>query len=249
MTTVSYFTQFTNKEGQGVENMICQLLQRVFSPDYNGKSPASLFTKQEWKALPLQRIKKGEAFIQFGFAAEMVYFLLQGQVRVSVVTSEGAQAVIDSIEAPHLFGVTEAVQGKQQYSARVEGASSCLVAAVPAQEFLRQVYGDAKASQTLILFLATIANEIMDKAERKAIRKPREILLYYLYQYGKKHTRPCRLSLTRKALSEELHINLRTLYRYLAVCEQEGVLLLEGGKVVITEEGFKRLEVFANENK
>lgn len=232
-----------------MEVEVCPLLQKVFSPAYDSKNPAEMFTKQEWKALPLQRVKKGEPFIQLGFNADMVYFLLQGHVKVSVVTPEGRQAVIDSIEAPHLFGVTEAVQGKKQYSARVEGASSCLVAAVPAQEFLRHIYEDATASKTLIWFLAKLANVNMDKAERKAIRQPREILLYYLYQYGERHKRPCRLQVTRKALSEELHINLRTLYRYLSYCEKEGAILLEGGKIVITEEGFAKLAVFANENK
>ena len=81
----------------------------------------------------------------------------------------------------------------------------------------------------------------MDKTEIKAIMPPKDIVGNFLYMRSAGYSLPHTINDPRSAISEELHINLRTLYRYLAYFGQQGCIELIRGKIVVTADGFHKL--------
>lgn len=218
------------------------MLERLFSKPYTPATPKIHFTENEWKQLQAYSIPSGQTFIQWGFPVDSVWFLLRGRIRVSVSSADGQAAVVDTIEGPHLLGVLEAVRSLPIYTASVKTAQECLLVCLSADEFLASVYQDPGASKILIEYLCWLASASMDKSELKAIKTPKELLLGYLYQRSTEQKLPYTITSTKKSISEELHINLRTLYRYLDELGADGYLETCKGKIVIQPSHYEKLK-------
>lgn len=218
------------------------LLNRLFANDYTPTSPEQYFSAEEWSELTIHHFPKGKTIIKWGFPATTIWFMLRGRAKVLVSSTEGQQAVVDSIEAPHIFGVIEAVRELSIYSASVVADRECILVGVPKDEFFNAVYHDTEDAQVLIKYLVWLASASMDKTELKAIVKPKELLLRYLYRYSRDQQLPYRMPTTKKAISEELHINLRTLYRYLDELQLQGYFETQRGRIVITEQNYRNLK-------
>lgn len=199
---------------------------------------------EERKLIAPYALPRGAAILHCAFPADSVYFVLEGAVRVVVDTQDGREAVIDVFDAPHIVGALEVLRGKEAYGASVFAATECTVARVPAQEFLDGLAQNADASFIMLRYLAWLASYSMDKSELKALAPPKDILGRFLYLAGVGRTLPCTVRYTRRAISDELHINLRTLYRYLAQMEEDGFIELRHGKIVLTSQGLAKLEQF-----
>ncbi len=218
-----------------MENRAGLLLNTLFAGGSVFKPPAKL------ENIILRQVPAGRAFLLRDTPADTVYFLIEGTARVVVSSSDGREAIIDVVDAPHLFGVTEVVGERPVFGATCAAATDCTIAKLPAEEFLAGVHSSPSASALLIRYLAWLATRNMDKTEIKAIMPPKDIVGNYLYTRSEGCSLPHTLSDTRSAVSEELHVNLRTLYRYLAYFEQQGCIQFIHGKIVVTAEGFEKL--------
>lgn len=225
-----------------MDNRTWNLLEHMFIlPEREAGRPNIRTAAESW-GLPLYRLERGEVFLHGGDAADTAFFLLDGTARVVLATKDGEEGTIDEVSAPHIFGITEVIQSRASYGASVVAASACLIARLPAEEFLANIRQSADAGFTLIRYLAWVATRNMNKAKLKALATPKTILGEYLYQAGLGRPLPFTLRQSRKSISEELHINLRTLYRYLAQFKEQGYIQILRGRVIITEAQFKKLE-------
>ena len=214
----------------------------MFSDGYDPLTTDKLFATGPLQGITPHHVGKGTTFIHNDFPADTVHFLLHGTVRVVVGTPDGREIAIDVQEAPDLFGVIEAVQGQPVYTGSVVTVTDCLFARQSAERFLESVYSHVGASGIMVRYLVWLAARNMRQAELKAIATPKDNLAFYLYTRAAGRPLPCMLGDTRKAISEQVHINLRTLYRYLAQFEEEGAIHLKHGKIVVDEAGLKKLE-------
>ncbi len=82
----------------------------------------------------------------------------------------------------------------------------------------------------------------MNTSELKSMIHPRDMLGHHLFHLAEDQALPFIVPSTRVHLAEDLHMNLRTLYRYLDKLHQEGYIELNHGKVVINKECFLKMK-------
>ncbi len=80
----------------------------------------------------------------------------------------------------------------------------------------------------------------MEHAETQSTFPKKDIVGYYLYLKSCDSI-PYICPLRRSELADFLHINLRSLYRYLDIMKSEGMIKLRKGKIIIDIECFKIL--------
>lgn len=229
-----------------MENHSFLLLNTLFGGGFSPAGAGALFQPGGPLAgVTPHHVAKGDTFIHSGFPADTIHFLLRGTARVIVGTREGKEVAVDVQEAPDLFGVIEVLQGQPVYSGSVAALTDCLFARQSAEKFLDAVYGRPEASAIMLRYLVWLAERNMRAAELKAIATPKDALAHHLYRRCAGRPLPCVLADTRRTLSEQTHINLRTLYRYLAQFEAEGFIRLAHGKIVVDEASYKKLAALA----
>lgn len=222
------------------EQNIAVLMRTFFTDTYK---PTNL--KQHLANAPselVQNVPAGRTFIQGGLPANRIYMMLTGSAKVVVCSTEGICTTVDRIDAPHLFGITEVIQKTPYFGASVITSASCHLVCVPAQQYLRIINEDLACAQVTIRYLAWLATRNMDKSELKAVAMPIEILGKYLYERCAGNPLPYIVPATRKQISEELNINLRTLYRYLDILKARGLADVQQRKIIITPAAFSHLK-------
>ncbi|MDR0406060.1 MAG: Crp/Fnr family transcriptional regulator [Clostridiales bacterium] len=215
------------------------ILTTAFSGGYDPRLAERLFASggaEERQALI--RLDKGETFIHQGFDADSVYILLRGAAKVVVFSMEGNSAVVDVVRAPHCFGLPEVLQELPVYSASAQTTTGGLIAKIPSSEYLTAVAEDREAAAVSLRYLAWLAKRNMDKLELKAIAHPRDILARFLHQNCIGKPLPHVIKLTKGQIAEELHINLRTLYRYMTRLADAGLIQIQHGKIVIDQSNY-----------
>ncbi|MDR1540509.1 MAG: Crp/Fnr family transcriptional regulator [Clostridiales bacterium] len=223
------------------------IIKVAFADGFDPKQLEQSFFKEISQSKEIfLHVKKGEIFVRQGFPADRMHILLRGAARATVLSQDGECAVLDVLNAPTFFGITEIILEQALYGASVQADSECVLACMPASEYLSMIHEDNGAAFATVRHLAWLAKRNMDKSKLKAIACPKNILIYFLCQSSEGKTLPYTVTLTRKQLSEELHINLRTLYRYLEQLESEGMIKLYHGKIVISKKARSLMEEFCD---
>ena len=221
-----------------IQLLLCGIFAAHFSPQKVEYSLSNINFDQP----PFIRLKSKKNLLHEGFSVEHLFILVKGNVKVTVSAADGTCATVDTIQAPNLIGITELLLNLVTYKANVETSAECIFAKVTPQEFKNAIYSDLNTSKIMIDYLARLAYRNMYKSTIQATLCPINRFVSYLYQHTLNKTRPYTFSYTRKDIAEELHINLRTFYRYIVRLQKEGILHLVRGKIVISEEEFQKIQ-------
>lgn len=170
-----------------------------------------------------------------------IFFLLEGRVAVMNYIPWMDDNVIDYFQAPSVFGLVEYLNGDESYTAYVKAETRCRLLRFPIKEFDRMAKTDVSLCYQALLLLGKTTKESMNSSEVKKLLRPADSLGNYLFQLAQRSGIPYVYPLTRTVLAEELHMNLRTLYRYIDKMQKSGLILLRRGKIVIEKEQYERL--------
>ncbi|MEG1887324.1 MAG: cyclic nucleotide-binding domain-containing protein [Oscillospiraceae bacterium] len=194
------------------------------------------------KGCHFRHLYSGEVFIHSGFCACKVCILLRGSAKVICYNNSGLASIQDRLIAPQMFGLMEAIDGRISYAASVEADSPSYIMEVPVHLFRSLIDECNSAAQVIIRNLCYMAVRNMNNVEYYALNRPQETLVLYLYRSCMGQPLPYVLTSNRKLLAEILHINLRSLYRYLNELKSDGVCNTVKGKITITQEAFVKLK-------
>ena len=130
--------------------------------------------------------------------------------------------------------------------ATVSALDECWYLTFPGELFLEAVLSDRELTLKILRFLASFAGGSIDRVNELAQYTNRENVLLCLYRYSRGQPLPFVFKKSKRALAEELAMNLRTLYRQLDAIEGEGLIQRVGGKIWIGERESGRLEEAAS---
>ncbi|MCI8639281.1 MAG: Crp/Fnr family transcriptional regulator [Coprococcus sp.] len=184
--------------------------------------------------------EKGRTIIYQKDPAKYFYLLLGGRVTIMNRISWSVDSIIDYVEPPHILGLIEFIMNIPSYTAFVVAETHCFLFRIPAADFICILRQNNELCYHTLVVMGKISDHSMNLAEKKQLFRPKDMLGHYLYLQAQ-HKTPYVCPLTRKALSELLDINLRSLYRHIDYMEQNGFLSLQRGKIVIDREHFDRL--------
>lgn len=183
-----------------------------------------------------------QTLINCGLPANKVYVLLNGSCLIVCYSHDGKASVQDSLQAPQIFGLTELICDQQCYSASVVGDKTGMVLAIPSTLFMQAIRNDLAACQAIIKYLAYLARRNMDAWEYSNLYAPQDTLVLHLYTWSREQQLPYTLKMERNDLAEFLHIQVRSLYRYLDNLKNQNMCCTVNGKITITEENFQALK-------
>lgn len=186
------------------------------------------------------QIKKGETIITQGQPADYIYILLSGEGVVLNNIDWNINNTIDEVNAIDCLGITEFLTEKKEYTGFVIAKTDCYLLKVHNSEFYEILSSSFDICFSILKILAKVTTHAMEHAETQSTFPKKDIVGYYLYLKSSDFI-PYVCPLKRSELADFLHINLRSLYRYLDAMASEGMIKIRKGKIIIDIECFKKL--------
>lgn len=172
-----------------------------------------------------------------------MYFLLSGHMSVLNQIDWSDDNIVDSLEPLDIIGFIEYLNNIETYTSYVVADTKCVLYRMPIKDFAKLIQTNASLCYKTLLVFAKITESNMNRAEIHSLFHAKDVLGYFLYLQAEKSSNfPFICPMTRSMLSDKLHINLRTLYRYIDFMKENGFLCLKNGKIMITKEHFANLK-------
>jgi len=214
-------------------------LEIIFKKEYNLNTPFSSLSG----LVPRNQLitaEKGQTFICQKDPVKYLYVLIKGRAAVLNHIIWNNDNIIDYVESLEILGLVEYLNSMNVYTAYVVAETKCIMLRIPVEIFSHIIQENAFLCYQALLILGKVTESNMNRAETNSTFHPKDQLGHYLFLQAK-HVTPYICPMSRMDLSEYLHINLRTLYRYIDFMEENGFLTLRKGKIVIEAEHLRKL--------
>lgn len=218
---------------------INDFLRKILSENYDKRNPLKAFNSFSY-AGSLYFVNPGDVILYQMDPPDYFYLLLSGKALVMNRTLSGDSCVVDIVSATDILGLLEVLNDHPGYAADVVAETKCCIFRIPASYFTKLLEQDGTLCFQALRILGKVAATDMRFAETKALFSSWDVLGFHLYLLSFQ-SRPHKCTGTRAQLADTLHINLRTLYRYIDQMKNKGYLTLEHGKIVITEDNYAKL--------
>lgn len=166
------------------------------------------------------KIKQNEYLVRKEFYAEHIYVLLKGELNALFFDSEGKVTITNIFLDDGIFGAIEAINNNLYYKSDLIAYSDIEIIKIKKEDFLEKLKNDPNFLKEMMLFLSNLSEELIDTISYMMEVKP----IIRLINFFKEH----RVAKHKKSyIAKVTSINERTLYRYLARLEKEGVIKRE----------------------
>ncbi|MFO7683951.1 MAG: Crp/Fnr family transcriptional regulator [Chloroflexota bacterium] len=185
-----------------------------------------------------RRIQAGEFFFHQGEESNLLYILMDGQVKLVQVTEAGNQVVIGYVGPGGGLGIVVALSN-MPYPLSAEAMEPCLAVGWQRDEMkalLRRYPQLALNSLEMVgERFAQLQDRFQDLATRRVEQRVARALLRLVRQFGKKLAQGVLIDipLTRQSLAEMTGTNLYQVSRIVSRWEKEGVVQSENQKIII----------------
>ena len=149
---------------------------------------------------------------------------------------------VDYIEPLQILGLVEYLNQIPYYTAYVITETPCTLIRLTVDKFIRIIQSDAMLCYYTLVLMGETSQTNMNTSELKSMIHPRDMLGHHLFHLASNQSLPYTVPCTRIQLAEDLHMNLRTMYRYLDRLNQKGYIQLVHGKIVINESCFSKMK-------
>lgn len=187
-------------------------------------------------------IYSDEIFINAGDPISSLFILIKGNVKIKSVSTSGDNAIIASLSAPQILGITEFLRRMDTFGASVYADGDCQVIKVSVTQFEDTLNEYPDSYRILAPYLASLAIQNMNESESRLILNNEERLGLYLLNSCQLKTFPYQIRDTRERIARNSHLNLRTLYRYIDEFVEKGLLSRSRNRLYITAEQYKKLQ-------
>jgi CRP-like cAMP-binding protein len=131
--------------------------------------------------------RKGQSIFSQGDAADTVFYIQQGKVKVTVVSGQGKEAVVAILEADTFFG-EGCLAGQAQRISTVVTMTDCVIARLEKAAIVRVIHEEPAFSEMFIAHLlgrsirveADLVDQLFNSSEKRLAR-----LLLLLANFGK----------------------------------------------------------------
>ncbi len=214
-----------------MNNYTISALYKILNQDYDMQNPLLSFPALATTHM-LMSYKRNDIILHQMDPVSYLYFLLKGTVSVINSISWSNGNTIDTLTPPDVLGLIEHLNNVPHYTASVVAETSCILFRIPVTDFAALIKTNAELCYGTLRLLGRITSHNMNLAETNTLFHPQDRLGHFLFLTSQDHI-PYTCPLTRKELAKTLNINLRTLYRYLAIMEKNQYLKIENGKIKI----------------
>jgi CRP-like cAMP-binding protein len=166
-----------------------------------------------------------------GDAVESVFLVLDGEVRLSRFAKDGGEIALHRAGPGEFFA--EAALNASRYRCNAIASQSSAMLAFPARKVRELLDKDPEFAHQWVAVLARQLHAARARLERLALKSAADRVLHYLHTEGSGPRCEVVLAGSVKDLARELGLAHESLYRTLALMEQEGVIVRNGHRLAL----------------
>lgn len=175
---------------------------------------------------------------------ERIGILLRGTFRVINEFENGGVLMIEVNEAVSFIGEVTLLAGAPTTSVTIEAVTECLVAFLPAETFDAWLQRDIRLLRAVSRHVAAKLYRSSYSRGERLFYSAKYVLLKYLVRQAEERGCPAAervvLNKTRRQISEEAGLTVKTINRTLAQFARDGVLSIERGKAAFSAGQYRR---------
>jgi CRP-like cAMP-binding protein len=185
-----------------------------------------------------RRVRRGQVIVQKGDSGSSMMAVLQGRVRISAVSAEGKEIMLNVINPGEVFGEIAFLDG-QPRSADATATEDTLLLVVERRNFLPFLARNQDLTLRLLGVLCTRLRNTSIALEQIALfdlpARLARVLLKLATDYGRTVAGGTRidLKLSQRDLSTLVASSRESVNKQLATWREDGVLTLEDGHIVL----------------
>ncbi len=183
--------------------------------------------------------KKKDTIFSEGEPSDWFYILLKGKIKITKLSYDGKEIILELIQAPDFFGGLAVLKGFP-YPASAICLEDCEVLRIPKKAFLRLVDKYPSISKAMLSFLIervkvtqeTLKNVALEKVETRIA----SALLRLSEKYGKQDREGILIDvrLTKQELADMVGTTVETAIRTMSRFKKSGYITERNGKTIIT---------------
>jgi CRP-like cAMP-binding protein len=173
-----------------------QIPKGVFDPE--------TFLGQVGAGKTIEKYTKNHKIFSQGNAADAVYFIQKGKVKITVLSEHGKEAVV-GIFAPGQFFGEGCLLGEESRSTTSQAMEECLITSIAKPAMLAALGAEPRFSAFFIAYLLSrnsrIEDDLIDQLFNSSERRLARLLLL-LANFGKEGGSPVPVTLSQETLAE-----------------------------------------------
>ncbi|GEM_PF-7045768 len=224
-------------------NEFCELINSVFEYSFEPKNfTVNTNTNLSSLGITYKIYPACSILINNSAPVDKIIMIVQGSVQIHCYNAYGEKSIQGIMYAPDFFGLIEALTDISSYTSSVITNESLGAFSIPISLFKIALNDNLKLANIVIQKIAEFSSLKMQETVEENLYKPIDLLIIYLYKQSKFFNFPYTIEMKRADLADLLHIELRTLYRYLQTLQDSNMCTHRKGKLFITKSNFINLE-------
>ncbi len=195
----------------------------------------------EENSTEIKKYEKGSFVFEEGDVPERLYVMVHGYVEVSKLTFSGKKILITTIENPgDMFAEVYIFMGKSKYDMSAQAGEESLILSISSDFFENISYNTnalvaEKIRKNLMGIFAMKAYNLSGKVRLLGCGSIREKISLYLIE-NQTPSGEIAKNPSREELADYLNVTRPSLSRELGNMEKEGIIRLEGRKIIIVSQ-------------
>ncbi len=193
----------------------------------------------------VMEVGEDKTLIEAGEKCSNIYIILSGKVTGIEWPMHGKPYYFKDYGPGDFFGEIEYFAGLLNYRISVVTATKCSVLVVPTVYYMEWLRNDVEA-----LYMRTKENmrrlisQTADARKYLFIDGRERLMMHLIRKYEQKQPvkKVLELKQSRDQLSEEIGFSVKTLNRNIKKLREIGLIDIQRGKIVVTEEGYLRMK-------
>ena len=163
------------------------------------------FLAKDGEGTTVATFRKNQAVFLQGDAADRVFYIQKGKVKVVVVSEQGKEAIVGILEPGQFFG-EGCLNGQQFRLSTTTALEDCVITAITKTTMLAALHDDPKISEIFMSYLlkrnsrieADLVDQLFNSSEKRLAR-----LLLLLANFGKEGSlKPIKVHVSQETLAE-----------------------------------------------
>ena len=163
------------------------------------------FLTEDGEGKTVATFRKNQAVFLQGDAADKVFYIQKGSVKVVVVSEQGKEAIVGILEPGQFFG-EGCLNGQQFRLSTTTALEDCVITAITKTAMLAALHDDPRISEIFMSYLlkrnsrieADLVDQLFNSSEKRLAR-----LLLLLANFGKEGSlKPIKVHVSQETLAE-----------------------------------------------
>lgn len=189
-------------------------------------------------AVSLRAFSKGQFLFHRGDVAANFYFVVSGQIELSIGSGMGEKKVVEVVGKDQTFAEAIAFMPQQSYPVSAMALVGSKVCQIPIAQYRRSLASEPEASMLLLADVCKRLRRMLGEIEQLTTQNATYRLCHYLQHHLEETPAGesiVELTVPKHVIASMISVSPETLSRLLKNLEAEGVIQVNKRKIIVTD--------------